>query len=164
MWSGIFISHTFMHNLDTGSYFGGGGEGERKHKIIKDPKKGDRLITGLKRIESCMLKFKENRIPTVTSIYILEILCYIKKHKDDLKKNCEIHNHNTRNKYDLHTHPHNTSQLKKSVLHMGVRLYKQLHLRIKNIDKYNRFRKEVKSTLLKKMIYSLEEYLQAKLE
>ena len=47
---------------------------------------------------------------------------------------------------------------------MGVRLYKQLPLRIKNIDKYNGFRKEVKSTLLKKMIYSLEEYLQAKLE
>jgi len=47
---------------------------------------------------------------------------------------------------------------------MGVRLYKQLPWRIKNIDKYNRFRKEVKSTLLKNTIYSLEEYLQTALE
>ena len=140
------------------------GGAKESIKALRIQKKVIRLITGLKRLESCRLKFKENRILTVTSIYILEVLCYIKKHKDDLKKNCEIHNHNTRKKYDLHTHPHNTSQLKKSVLHMGVRLYKQLHLRIKNIDKYNGFRKEVKSTLLKKMIYSLEEYLQAKLE
>jgi predicted enzyme involved in methoxymalonyl-ACP biosynthesis len=97
-------------------------------------------------------------------MYILEVLCFIKKHKGDLKKNCEIHKHNTRNKYDLHTQPHNTSLLQKSVLHMGVSLYKHLPLRIKNLDKYNQFRKEVKSILLYNMIYTLEEYLQAALE
>jgi hypothetical protein len=47
---------------------------------------------------------------------------------------------------------------------MGVRLYEDLPLRIKNLDKYNQFRKEVKSILLNNTIYSLEEYLQAALE
>jgi len=47
---------------------------------------------------------------------------------------------------------------------MGARLYRQLPMRIKNLDKYNQFRKEVKSTLLNNMIYMLEEYLQAMLE
>jgi hypothetical protein len=56
-------------------------------------------------------------------MYVLEVLCFIKKHKGDLKKNCDIHTHNTRSKYDLHTQSHNTSVLQKSVLHMGVRLY-----------------------------------------
>jgi len=67
----------------------------------------------------------------VTSIYVLEVLCYIKKYKGDLKHNCEIHEYNTRSKYDLHTQPHNTSLLQNSVLHMGVRLYKRLPLKIK---------------------------------
>jgi hypothetical protein len=81
----------------------------------------------------------------------------LKKHKGDLKKNCEIHKHNMRSKYDLHTQPHNTSLLQKSVLHMGVRLYKHFPLRIKNLHKYNQFRKEAKSILLNKTIYTLEE-------
>jgi len=64
------------------------------------------------------------------------------------------------------TFPHNpkTRLLQNSLLHMGARLYRQLPMRIKNLDKYNQFRKEVKSTLLNNMIYMLEEYLQAMLE
>ena len=70
-----------------------------------------RLITGAKRLDSYRQKFKENGILTVTSIYILDVLCRIEKHRDDLKNNCEIHDHNTRSKHDLHTQSHITSQL-----------------------------------------------------
>jgi len=87
--------------------------------------------------ESCRQKFKESRILTVTSLYILEVLCVIKKYKGDLKKNCEIHKHNTRSKYDLHAQSRNTSLLQKSELHIGGRLYKCLPLRIKKLDKFN---------------------------
>jgi len=81
-----------------------------------------RLITGIKKYESCRQKFKENRILTVTSVYVLQILCFIKKYKGDLKKICEIHKHNKRSRYDLHTQSCNTSLLQKSVLNRGVRL------------------------------------------
>jgi hypothetical protein len=118
-----------------------------------------RLITGIKRFESCRQKFKENGLLTVTSMYVLDVLCFIKRHKGDLKKNCEIHKHNMRSKYDLHTQSHNTS-----LLHMGVRLYKHLPLRIKKLDKRNPFRKEVKSILVNNIFHMLEEYLQAVLE
>jgi len=86
-----------------------------------------------------------------------------KKYRGDLKQNCEIHEHNTRSKYDLHTQSHNTSLLQKSVLHMGVRLYKCLPLKIKKLDNFNRFKKQVKSASLKNLFYTLEEFLQAKL-
>ena len=59
--------------------------------------------------------------------------------------------------YNPITHPY----FKKSVLHMGARLYKKLPTRIKNLDKFNQFRKEVKSILLHNTIYTLEEYQQA---
>jgi len=55
-------------------------------KALRILKKLIRLITGLKRLDSCRKKFKENRIVTANSMYILEVLCFLKKHKGHLKK------------------------------------------------------------------------------
>jgi hypothetical protein len=122
-----------------------------------------RLITGLNKYKSCREKFKENRILTVTAMYVLEVLCYIKKEKGDLQHNCGFYKYNTRSKYDLHIQFCNSSLLQNSVLHMGVRLYKRLPLKIKKLDNFNQFRKAVKSTLLNSSFYTLEEFSQAKL-
>jgi len=59
-------------------------------------------------------------------MYILEVLCFTKKYKGNLKKYCDIHEHNTRSKYGIHIQPHNTPLLQKSVLHIGARLYKKI--------------------------------------
>jgi hypothetical protein len=96
---------------------------KRKHEGNAYSKKNvSILITGVKKYEHCRQKFKENRILTVTSMYVLDVLCFIKKYKGDLKQNSEIHEHNTSSKYDLHTQSRNASLFKRSVLHMGVRL------------------------------------------
>jgi hypothetical protein len=129
---GTFISRTFIRYLGMALYFVGGGWGTKENiKTMRIQKRGIKLITGINKYESCRQKFKENRILTVTSIFILEVSCYIKKYKGDLKHNCEIHEYNTGSKYDLHTKPRNTSLFQNSVLHMGVRLYKRLPLKIK---------------------------------
>ena len=143
-------------------YFGWGGTKE-SIKALCVKKKVIELITGINKYESCRQKFKENRILTATSIYVLEVSCYIKKYKGDLKHNHEIHEYNTRSKYDLHTQSRNTSLLQNSVLHMGVRLYKRLHLKIKKLDNFNQFRKQVKLMLLNNSFYTLEGFLQVKL-
>ena len=113
---GTFISPTFIHDLGMAIYFAGRGL-KKALRALCIPKKVIRLITGINKYESCRQKFKENRILTVTSIYVLEVLCYIKKYKDDLKHNCEIHEYNTRSKYDLHTQSSNTSLLQNSATH-----------------------------------------------
>ena len=63
-------------------------------KVLRIQKKGwlDELQE-LKKYESCRQKFKENGILMVNSLYILEVLCFIKKYKGDLKQNCVIHEH-----------------------------------------------------------------------
>jgi hypothetical protein len=94
--------------------------------------------------ESCRQKFKENRILTVTSLYVFEVLCFVKKYKGNVKQNFVIHEHNTRSKYNLHTQVCNTTLFQVSVLNMGVKLYKYLPLQIKKLDNSNRFRKDVK--------------------
>jgi len=76
-------------------YGGGGGGGDESVKALRIRKKVIRLITGLKRLESCRQKFKENRVLTVISMYILKVPCFSKKCKGNLKKNCDIHEHNT---------------------------------------------------------------------
>ena len=49
------------------------------------------------------------------------------------------------------------------LLHMGVRLYKGLPLKIKKLDNFNQFMKEEKSMLLNNSFYTIENFLQAKL-
>ena len=56
------------------------GGSKESIKILHIQKKAIRLITGLKKRESCKQKFTENRILTVTSPYVLEVLCFIKKY------------------------------------------------------------------------------------
>ena len=120
-----------MRNLDMGLLFFLGGA-KVSINALRIKNKVIRLITGLKRLVSFRQKFKENGILTVTSIYILDFLYGIEKHRDYLKNNREIHDHNTRSKHDLHTQSHNTSQLQKSVMLMEVRLYKQVPWSIKS--------------------------------
>ena len=64
-----------------------GGRGTKESiKALWIQKRVIGLIMGVKRFESCKQKFKENKILTVTSIYVLEVLCFINKQKGDLKK------------------------------------------------------------------------------
>jgi len=110
------IYFTYFHSpLRRGIILWGRGRGGTKESIkaLRIQKKVIRLITGIRKYESCRQKFEDNRILTVTSMYILEVLCFIKKYKGDLKQNCEIHEHNTRSKFDLHTQSRNTSLLQK---------------------------------------------------
>ena len=65
-----------------------GGGAKENIKALRIQKKVIRLITGINKYESCTQKFKENRNLTVTSSSVLEVLCYIKKYKGDLKHNC----------------------------------------------------------------------------
>jgi hypothetical protein len=118
----------------------------------------DILAIGLGNRKSCKQKFKEHKILTVTLLYILEVLCFIKKYKGSLKQNFAIHEYNTRSKYDLHTQLCSTSQFKKSVINMGIKPPE-----IKKLENFNCFRKKVKSTLLNKALYTLEEFLTTKL-
>jgi len=90
-------------------------------------------------------------------MYILEVLCFIKKNiSETLSKTARsmniIQETNMTFTHNLVIHLY----FKKSVLHVGVRLYKRLPLKIKKLDNFNRFRKEVKLTLLNNSFYMLE--------
>ena len=60
---------------------------------------------------------------------------------------------------DIHIHSYNTDLYKRSVIHMGTKLYNTLPGYIKEIDSYKTFKKELKSLLLLHSFYSLEEFV-----
>jgi hypothetical protein len=134
-----------------------GGSGE-SWKILRLQKKVIRMMTGMKRGESCRQKFVKLRILTVISLYVLEVLCYMKKYRGDISENSVIHEHNTRRKSDLHVQSCRTSLFQKSVLNTGIKLYNHLPSGLKKLDDYKKFRNKLKLFLLTKPLYTLKEY------
>jgi len=54
-----------------------GGEGNSV-KMFRVPKKVLRLLIGVYKLETCMSIFRKFQILTQVSMYILELLCFIK--------------------------------------------------------------------------------------
>jgi hypothetical protein len=92
--------------------------------------------------------FLEYRILAVASLYILEVLCFIKKFKGYLKYNCRIHRYNKRSNVDLHT-----ALFQKSVVNMSVKLYTRLPERIKTLSDFKSFKKTCKISIIKLFFY-----------
>jgi hypothetical protein len=67
-----------------------------EHQVI-------RLITSVHKYESYRHIFMKFRTMTLTSLYILEVLRYIKEYQGNLKQNFGIRGHNTRYELNLHT-------------------------------------------------------------
>ena len=127
-------------------------------KIFRIQKKVIRMITGLNRGESCKQKFKDLGILTVASLYVFEVLCYMKKHCKNIPQNSAIHDHNTRRKKDLHTQACRTSSSQTSVINTGIKLFNHLPPGLKHIQEFKQFRKKLKLHLLNNPLYSLNEY------
>ena len=76
-----------------------------------------------------------------------------------MKQNIEIHGHNTRKKYDLHTQHCSTVLYQKSVTNTGIKLFNKLPIQIKQLDDYKVFKRVVKKLLLHNSFYTIEEFL-----
>jgi len=51
----------------------------------------------------------------VTSLYVFEVLCFLKKYKSTIEKNKQVHDHNTRTNMGLHIEPCNMNPYKNKV-------------------------------------------------
>jgi len=72
------------------------------------------------------------KILMVASLYILKMICCIKKDKDSLAQNVHNHNYNKQKNLDFHTQFCNTVLFRESMVNMGIRLYNKVPVHIKN--------------------------------
>jgi hypothetical protein len=59
-------------------------------------------------VTSCRQIFKELRILTIASLYILEVIRYLRRHHQFVELNSNIHTYNTRRKMDIHIQSYKT--------------------------------------------------------
>jgi hypothetical protein len=116
---------------------GGGGSGnEVTTRILRVQKRVIRSMVGVSSRTSCRQLFQELNILTSVSLYITEVICYIREHHQFVDLNSNIHAHNTRRKMDIHIQSYKTDLYKRSVINMGTKLYEYNKLPgyIKEID------------------------------
>ena len=118
-----------------------------------------RLITGVNSRTPCRPLFTKLKILTVVSLYILEVVSYLKRHHQPIELNSNIHAYNTRRKMDIHIKSYRAGLYKRSVMNMGSNLYNKLPVHIKERESYKSCRKKPKSFLLRHTLYSVEELL-----
>jgi hypothetical protein len=108
---------------------------------------------------SCKQYFKLLHILPLPSLYIYEILVYIKANLNEFATNSEIHSHNTRRKSDLFILLCNTSLYKNNFNNIGICMLNQLPLSIKEIPVLYKFKKTLKPFLLDHCFYSIDGFL-----
>jgi hypothetical protein len=91
-----------------------------------------RIISGANKCKSCRQIFKEYISLTLTSIYILGVMCFIKRYEGSMNQNLLIHGHNTRSKLNFHVEFCITVLFQKSVVNVGIKLYNTVPEHIRN--------------------------------
>ena len=107
------IYFTKFHSLlRFGILFWGGAGGELTTRILRILKRVIRSMLGVGPRTSC--RQLELNILTLVSLYILEVICYIRKHHLYVELNSNIHTYNTERKTDIHIQVYNTDLFKRS--------------------------------------------------
>jgi len=127
--------------------------------IFKLQKKMIRTMCGVGKSTSCRQLFKDCKILTVTSLYVFEVLCFLKKYKSAIQNNVQIHDHNTRTNMNLYIKTCNINLYIKSVINMGIRLHNKVPNNIRKLEENKPYKRELKSFLIEHTFYSLEEYM-----
>jgi hypothetical protein len=76
-----------------------------------------------------------------------------------LERNSQIYQHHTRGKNKIHIRACRATLFQKYVLHSAVGLYNKLPERIRVLESFRSFKKEVKSLLITNTVYSVDKFL-----
>lgn len=130
------------------------GNGINREIAFKSQKKCIRAIFSLKRTDSCKPYFKRHKLLTMPSLYIYEIIMFIKINPtlfENLKSR--------RNNKNIRATRHKTALFSNSVFGMASTIYNKVPVSIMNIDNPNKFKLRLKDYLADKAYYSVGEYL-----
>ena len=132
-------------------------------KLLKLQKKAIRIIAHKSPRTSCRPLFKQYRILTIFSLYILESSCYAKKalltnYSSTIQSISNVHSHNTRQQDNIFVHYTTPNQRKFDTNVKSAIIYNKLPAHLKAILYIQKFRQETKKFLLDNSIYSIQEY------
>lgn len=123
-------------------------------------KKLVRILAQIDNTESCKPYFKEFKLLTLPSIYILDICTFVYKNINTFKKIEDSHNINTRNKNKLCLPQSRIKMLNESPYYMAIKLFNKLPIGIKNQEYLLAFQRKLKNYLIQNCYYSIKEYFE----
>ena len=106
----------------------------------------------------CKPLFIRHKILTLPALFILETACLIHKNKHHFPRHQRLHVTRQANDIPL-TVPHSTL-VKNSFIYRGVKIYNHIDFQIRNIQSLKLFRKTLKTQLLAKGYYSIDEFFE----
>ena len=134
------------------------GNATLANDLFKLQKKALRAIYNMPQDASCRKLFKQTNVMTLPSIYIYEILKFVKLNLSKFKLNENVHNWNTRKKNDIRTNLRTLKVTQRDVMHMGALMYNKLPKDIVNLT-FNSFKAKIKKLLISCEFYQIEDYL-----
>lgn len=135
------------------------GSASEVNRVFIIQKRIVRLIFGLKYRESCRNMFKQKKILTVPSIFILKCITLFTKLKDRFTMLSSSHNYNTRHGDLISIPNHRTSKFKRCFYYNCTVCYNALPNEIRNIKNCRSLIQETKKFLSENVYYSVQEFL-----
>ena len=137
------------------------GTSPHSKKIFRVQKRDSWIMMGCRKEVSCRNLFRKLKILPLMSPYILSLMMFIIKNKNQFTINSEIHNIHTRQHRNLHQPTSHLTGYQHGLYYSGTRVYNNLPSHIKQFsDNPKKFELQLKKTLCLHSFYSLEEYFQ----
>ena len=114
---------------------------------------------GAKSGAHCKPLFKDLSILTIPCLYIYTVLLIIKSNIESILHRSDIHGYRTRGNQNLELPFHRLEISQHSVFYQGIRLFNSLHISVQNLP-LSRFKSHIKSLLLQRACYSIQEFLE----
>ena len=134
------------------------GSSPAANEVFKAQKRIIRNIVSIGSACSCKPHFKKLKILTLPSVYILTLLVYTFQNRNKFILNKNIHEHNTRNTRIYLAKP-NLELYRRSPNYLGPKLFNALPDDVKSINNVKKFCRTVKTLLLEKACYSVDDFL-----
>lgn len=127
-------------------------------------KKCIRILMNIDQRDSCRPHFIKQQILTLPAIYILQSCIFVRKNRHLFKSNIELNeNYNRRNRNRLILPVTNLKVIGKSPYSRLANIFNKLPERLKSLPNDSIFSKQLKSLLIKKGYYTVEEFKSDKL-
>jgi hypothetical protein len=109
------------------------GNSSHSSIIFRIQKKAIRIMEGCGNRVSCRNLFKKLQILPLTSQYMLSLLMFVMQNKNLFLTNNENHNLDTRQRNNLYLPQANLTIYQKGVYYLGINIFNNLRLEIKNV-------------------------------
>lgn len=144
--------------LTYGIMFWGAAAEHLLNRVFVLQKRSIRILCGLNSRESCREHFRNEKILTLPSLFILAISVFVFCNPDSFSS--LNHCYDTRHKSNLAVPNHKFAFYEKSVLFLGPKIFNRLPRSIQSCNSLNSFKHNLKSYLVENAFYSLNEYLE----